>query len=297
MHSKRLQGQILINGNGERDGEPPVPGWRFSLVGTDILGNPVGPVIQTAGEDGCATFTDLLPGDYTVTEIIPPNSTWAATTPVSVEVTIVSNLQPDGTVNNTPILVEFGNICFDTADFNTKGYWHNKNGLNELNSDAAKFTAVLNFVNSLDPYDAPSGYYDKGDEPFDGEFADGSPVPAGKGILENEDIANAGTVEAEISNFLIGSVGDGGIREQLAEQLLAFIFNAYYRLDHPGALIELPSGDLISASDIIDAAVAAWSGTDASEHQEYASLLDGFNNNDAVDTVRFFPCDVVYPLP
>jgi hypothetical protein len=283
------------NGDGINDDEPPIPGWKFSLTGVDLLGNVVGPILMTAGESGCVLYEDLLPGVYQVEEIIPPASTWEPTGDPVVEVTAESDIQPDGSVPPNIIVVEFGNVCYGEAAFSTKGYWHNKNGLNELNSNPGRFQSVLEFVNGLDPYDGPSGYYDKGDEPFNGEYADGSPVPAAKGVLENEDIAAAGTVEAEISNFLIGSVGDGGIREQLAEQLLAFIFNAYYRLDHPGAVIELPSGDKASAMSIIEAAVAAWAGTDSDEQQAITEILDGFNNSTAISFVRFFPCEVSYP--
>lgn len=281
------------NGNGREDaGEPPVAGWRFRLTGTAVTGAAVDRV-QATDETGCTTFAGLLPGTYVVEELIP-GSEWRPTGPTTTSVTIESSLA-GGVMAGTTVVVKFGNICMEPVDFNTKGYWHNKNGLNELNSDPERFAAVLAFVNGLDPYDDPTGYYDKGDEPFDGRFANGDPVPAAKGVLENEDIADAGTVEAEISNFLIGSVGDGGVREQLAEQLLAFIFNSYYRLGEPGAAIQLPGGDFVSAAELIAQAVALWSGGSAPEREAIKSLLDGFNNNDRVLTIRFFPCDVVYP--
>lgn len=283
------------DGDGEEDAdEPPVAGWRFRLTGTTAAGTPVAPVVQTTDETGCTTFDDLLPGNYTVEELIPGTGVWRPVGPTSAPVTVRSILEGNRLTGSMEV-VKFGNICVDRVDFDTKGYWHNKNGIGELNSDPEKFASVLAFVNGLDPYDDPSGYYSKGDEPFDGTFANGDPVPAGKGVLENEDIADAGTVEAEISNFLINSVGDGGIREQLAQQLLAFIFNSYYRLDDPDSGIELPSGEFVSASTLVAQAVAAWSGSDRAEQNAMSSLLDDFNNNDSVGVVRFTPCEVVYP--
>jgi hypothetical protein len=113
--------------------------------------------------------------------------------------------------------------------------------------------------------------------------------------LENEDIADAGTKEAEISNFLIDSVGDGGQREQLAQQLLAFIFNVHYRIGEDlGTPILLGDGTEVAISDLIACAVSAWS--DGSDPDcmvnEMAPLMDWFNNNDSVVfmTVSPEPC-------
>jgi len=270
------------NANGVNDDEPPVAGILFKLDGINIRGDEVHLSAYT-GEDGCVTFADLLPGDYTLTEVLPPG--WMATTDTVVNVTL-----PEGGELN----YEFGNICKGEADFDTKGYWHNKNGIAELTADPVFFAGVLQYVNSLDPYDDPSGYFGKGDEPFDGVDKDGNDVPAGKGVLENEDIADAGTVEAEISNFLIDPVGDGGIREQLAQQLLAFIFNTLYRLDGDAA-IQLPGGQWVVASDLIAEAVNIWATGTTAERTAMSELLDAFNNCDVVVFVPYDPCPVIYP--
>jgi len=279
------------NANGANDDEPPVQGILFHLDGTNVRGDLIH-LEEHTGIDGCAVFQGLLPGGYTLTEVLPPGN-WEATTPT----TETFVLTPGNCENG--LTFQFGNICKGRADFNTKGYWHNKNGISELTADAVFFAEVLAFVNALDPYDDPSAYYSKGDEPFNGQFADGTAVPAAKGVLENEDIADAGTVEAEISNFLIESVGDGGIREQLAQQLLAFIFNVYYRLGNDLDVVICLPGDRRSALHIIDCAVLAWSGESAPSCsmsvQEMAALLDALNNSDAVDYVHVNPCPVVYP--
>jgi hypothetical protein len=274
------------NGDGNADeGEPPVEGILFVLDGNNIQGTTVH-MEAYSGADGCVTFADLLPGEYMVCEILPPG--WVATTDTCASVSLAEGANVD---------LAFGNYCEGQADFSTKGYWHNKNGITELQSNASLYASVLAYVNSRDPYNDPSGYFSKGDEPFDGVHADGSDVPAGKGVLENEDIADAGTKEAEISNFLIDSVGDGGQREQLAQQLLAFIFNIYYRIgDDLQTVIILGGGESASAADLIDCAVQAWSSpTGECNTTVMVPLLDALNNSDAVSFIRFTPCEVIYP--
>ena len=280
------------NTNGTNDDEPPVEGILFLLDGNDVKGDQVHLEGHT-DVNGCVAFEGLLPGEYTLTEVLPPGN-WEATT----DPTVTFDLDPNLEDCEDGLTFEFGNICKGQADFSTKGYWHNKNGIEELTANDELYNDVLNFVHSLNTYDDPSVYYSKGDEPFDGNFADGTPVPAGKGVLENEDIAAEGTKEAEISNFLIESVGDGGIREQLAQQLLAFIFNVHYRIGNDPDVVIYPDGDARSALEIIDCAVLAWSGeTDPlcpMGVNETAALLDALNNSDAVDYVSTDPCPVIY---
>lgn len=282
------------NGDGIQDaGEPVIPDWHIelrlksddSLVDCQLTDGG-GEVVFLVDQDGT---------EYVVLEVAPgagfyPLGDYLNTTPVSIEVVADQDAH----------VVKFGNVCFveDTADFDTKGYWHNKNGIGELTADANVFADVIAYVNSLAPYVSPSGYFGKGDEPFDGVDEFGDPVPAGKGVLDNEDIADAGTIEAEISNFLIDSVGNGGIREQLAQQLLAFIFNVHYRLGGTDAMIVVDGGVLKSASEIIGEAVEAWLSSDAVWQNTMAGLLDGFNNDDAVAFVIISaePCEFE-PVP
>ncbi|MHC4475676.1 MAG: hypothetical protein ACYTEL_08520, partial [Planctomycetota bacterium] len=275
------------------NGEPVIPNWHIELsLKSD------GAFIGCQLTDGGGEAKFLVPQDgtqYVLTEM-PPNPGWYPmgdylfTTPNSVDVTADQDTKE----------VYFGNVCLieGSADFDTKGYWHNKNGIAELTADPAFFAQVLAYVNALAPYAAPSGYFGKGDEPFDGVDQHGDPVPAGKGVLDNEDIADAGTVEAEISNFLIDSVGNGGIREQLAQQLLAFIFNTFYRLGSPDAMIVMGDGSLKPAGDIIDQAVQDWISGNSITRSATATLLDGFNNSDYVTFVAIEPepCDFE-PLP
>ena len=97
-------------------------------------------------------------------------------------------------------------------------------------------------------------------------------------------------MQAEISHFLVDANAGGDPREQLAQQLLAFIFNTEYRLGGDGA-IQLPNGTFVLASDLIDQAIAAWQTGTPGEQTEIKDLLDAFNNNDAVN---FIPSDPAF---
>jgi hypothetical protein len=266
--------------------EPAVPGWKFVLTGTTLTGGTVGPIEQLTGADGTTTFSALLPGTYTVTEIIPADGGWQTVAPTSLTVTVESTLS-GGTIAGTPAEAVFLNFCVGSADFGTKGYWHNKNGLSEI------LPADILYVNGLPPYGAPSSYFDSGDEPFDGFYADGTPVSAVNGEW-GELIAPAGTALAEISHFLVDANAGADPREQLAQQLLAFIFNSLHDVDSPDAAIQLPDGSWTTASALITQAVAAWSGSDADAQHALQSLLDALNNSDALPFVHYYPCEVVY---
>jgi hypothetical protein len=276
------------NANGLHDpGESTVPGWRFELNGLDASGAAVGPLEQTSGSDGCTTFAALLPGSYRVEEILPENTIWTPTGPLGQDFEIDSIL--DGAVlTGSSHLAAFTNVCLIEADFDTKGYWHNKNGLAEL------LDSDIEHVNTLAPYAAPSSYFGAGDEPFDGVFTHGAPVPASHGILGDE-IAPEGSARAEISSFLVDENAGGDPQEQLAQQLLAFIFNTRHNLGAPDGAIQLPDGTLMSAQSLIERAILTWSsGTDAERHA-MQELLDTLNNDDALPVASPTSCEIVYP--
>ena len=109
-------------------------------------------------------------------------------------------------------------------------------------------------------------------------------------------IWGAGTWQAEVSQFLVdANAGEGGgDQEQLAQQLLAFIFNVRHRLDNPGAVI-LVNGEWKSAQSVINSAIAAWASTTTDDDKYWEPILDGLNNNDAVPFIGFYPCEFAYP--
>jgi hypothetical protein len=187
---------------------------------------------------------------------------------------------------------EFGNSCTGTAAFGTKGYWHNKNGLQEIKDEDIDYVNGLSCNGQPGPYQAASSYFETGDEPFNGKFGDGALVAAVKSEWGDE-IAPEGSAKAEISQFLVDSNAGGDPREQLAQQLLAFIFNCRHRLDGLGATILSPGGP-VPASDLISQAVTAWQGTDATKQNEIAGLLDKYNNCSEVKFIHGVPCPVVY---
>jgi len=252
-----------LDGDGVWDeGEVPIKDWKVKVTGTNVRGEIVD-IIKYTDEYGMAKICGLLPGDYKIEEIMP-NGNWIATTPMCYEF----SLEPGDCK-----YFEFGNVCVDYVDFNTKGFWHNKNGLALIQLD------WIAYVNGLDPY--------KGN-PFDGLDEYGNPVPAAMGPA-GEDIAAAGTALAEISAYLVAPNAGGDPKIQLGQQLLAFILNVKYT----GAdTIMGPEGAMSTDAMIADA-IAAWNeGGAAANH--WAGVLDGFNNCDAVPVIKPTPCAVEY---
>jgi hypothetical protein len=282
--------------DGERDeGEVGIEGVKMTLTGSDVLGD-VGPLDLYTGSGGCVTFNDLLPGTYIVTETPPPPTSscgWVSTTPTTSEPIILAC--EEGAEGSA----EFGNIITGTACFSTKGFWHNKNGLTELTQDDIDYVSGFSGYDGLAPYKAPpSDYFDDGDEPFEGTYSDGTPVEAaiGDGIWNGVEVAPAGSAKAEVSQFLVDNNGDAdlhGHKEQLAQQLLAFIFNVRNRLGGETAVILEPGLWEGPAIDLINEAVAAWVvGGDAALRDYYKGILDSLNNRHCDPGVNY-----VFPEP
>ncbi|MCL1051001.1 hypothetical protein L2755_15395 [Shewanella abyssi] len=292
---------------------------RFGLTSDPLL--VAGIANRVTDSDGKVTLQVLLPngyGDAPLTQYPTDNyrieeataAGWMATSTVMVDFDVRSEASgSDGRLtpimgnaylddSNTPFSgADFTNICFNEVSFGTKGYWHNKNGLGEMMTDF-----ITSYINTLDPYNSETSYFGKGDEPFDGMFTNGDPVAA---AYKNDSIsagvsAGAGTPKAEVSHFLIDSNGGGDPKEQLAQQLLAFLFNIEYRLGGD-AMVMLPGGGTMSTADIVAAAITAWQGANAADQEHYKTLLDTFNNMKVADGngVKFVPSDPANcpPLP
>jgi large repetitive protein len=68
-----ISGTVYVdfNKNGVQDpGEIPLAGVTITITGTDAAGNPVS-LTMTTGSDGSFLFSDLVAGDYTLTEVQP----------------------------------------------------------------------------------------------------------------------------------------------------------------------------------------------------------------------------------
>jgi len=247
-------------------GEPPISDWLIELDGIAVNSS----LVSLSGytdSDGRISFADLLPGNYTISEKIPPENNWFGSAPTSFAIELAG-----GAVETR----QFGNFCVGSADFNTKGYWHNKNGLDEINQ------ADIDYVNSLDPYDSDTEYWES--EPFDGTW---TPLNPGNYF-------GAGAW-AEISDYLVSPVSSAPARFQLAQQFLAFIFNCLNRLDSSDATIQMPDESWVIASDLINQACLVWANGTIAEQINMKDVLDAFNNSDAVPFICYNPCPVVYP--
>jgi hypothetical protein len=288
-----------------------------TLAEVDANGN----VTRKTGTDGCATFYVLVPNvrgedpaPYSISEDVDNlTSTWMNTSIENITFDVESVLSE---VNGAPVLegvvrnrsdgqegnqVYFNNVCKITVDFDTKGYWHNKNGLSELTDADRDYVNGLEFDSKPGPYMYPSNYFDAGDEPFDGEYMDGTDVAAA--FSDGSAIWGAGTWQSEVSHFLTDNNGNADLnehKEQLAQQLLAFIFNTRHRPVDSGLTPATKlwfGGEWVSVQEIIDSAIAAWQGSDIYAIDHIKTLLDGMNNNDAVEIPVSSPeeCPAAYP--
>ncbi|MGR5541263.1 hypothetical protein ACPV5V_22180, partial [Vibrio campbellii] len=88
-------------------------------------------------------------------------------------------------------------------------------------------------------------------------------------------------------------------KEQLAQQLLAFIFNSRHRPDAMGlsigATLEV-NGVWMSIVEIIDMAVMLWQSSDAQAITDFATILDNFNNNDMLSVTPDLYSDCLPPF-
>jgi hypothetical protein len=101
-------------------GEPEISGWEVTVTDAPHAWNDA--VLLTPAEH------EDEPGLYTVTESMPVQLNWRATTPVSVTVSIVA-----GQTTN----VTFGNLCLGAGGGLTLGFWSNKNGAALYNNAVA----------------------------------------------------------------------------------------------------------------------------------------------------------------
>lgn len=278
------------NNNGvQDDGESIIPGWKVKLVGTTLAGRNVSFTAFTSAT-GVYTFTNIVPGTYTVSEIMPKptkTATWRANTPIS-QTIVVSN--------SVPFEIDFGNIAISTVITNkTKvintAFWKQSGCRAVLTLDGARF------LNTLPPFAAFTPYPNE---------------PASVTPFSETDLIRAG---GQMIQYLRG-VNATDMRYALAAELLATELSVYYRgtvalaryapgLD-PNAVIMTGGADslppTITLQDLLDRAVAAWllgPGTTAypanrAEQQAIMGLLNQINSNKAI---RVQPTQVLFITP
>ena len=116
------------NRNGLDDDGQVISGWKMQLSGAASA-------TKYTGTDGTVCFTGLLPGNYTVTEVLP-GSSWVSTTGTSKTFTGLT----------CPDSFKFGNYCKVTNGF-TIGYWGNNNGKSVLQANDPAWRTLLNSLN------------------------------------------------------------------------------------------------------------------------------------------------------
>jgi uncharacterized repeat protein (TIGR01451 family) len=93
--------------NGYRDGnEPYLPGWTIVLTGKADNGAVIGPLYAVTDANGEYMFDGLLPGVYTVTEVLQDG--WYNVTPLSREVTLIEGSDVE--------CAKFGNVEYGSID-------------------------------------------------------------------------------------------------------------------------------------------------------------------------------------
>jgi hypothetical protein len=113
-----------FNVNGTKDGSEQLLAWPFCL--TSLTDSSFAPVQHTSSDGGYATFSDLPPGTYVVTEGSATGYFGSTNT---------STVTIDHCGQNVPVY--FGNYCTVNSGGLTLGFWSNKNGNKIITSDGA----------------------------------------------------------------------------------------------------------------------------------------------------------------
>lgn len=136
------------NANGVDDGEPGIAGVKINLTGAATL-------CAVTATDGSYSFTGLLPGVYTVTEVKPAGT--IATTPLSC---VDLSLEVDGeSCAGETETCSFGNICLGAGGGKTLGFWSNANGQAVMN-DGGSMEPELAMLRALNLRNAAGNNFD-----------------------------------------------------------------------------------------------------------------------------------------
>ncbi len=121
------------NANGVQDsGELGIEGWLIEISGT--------PCLQGSTDSNGQVCFDLPAGTYDVSEVMPSEDNWTATTPTTVSLTIGSG--------NCAASCSFGNYCYDDLTGGlTQGYWTSSQGARVLSQNDPAWRTLLNDLN------------------------------------------------------------------------------------------------------------------------------------------------------
>lgn len=138
QYDLRVEKFYDANANGSYDaGEVYIPDWKVNIsdefdYNEDIY---------------TPTTVTLDAGSYTVSEYLPVQTNWKATTSTSVDVT----LPP-------PTTVAFGNLCLGGGGGKTIGFWGNRNGQALVGADDIELLVELNLRNATGAHFNPANY-------------------------------------------------------------------------------------------------------------------------------------------
>lgn len=141
-----------VNVNGLNDDQRSIAGWNIALAGTAVGRLPV-TLNSLTGTDGRFTFAGLLPGAYSVSQVVPPASTgtdWVATTSLS---SVQNRAEGD-----TRPLVSFGAVCLGSGGGKSIGYWTSKNGEALVDSGDLAALVALNLRTAAGSAFNPTSY-------------------------------------------------------------------------------------------------------------------------------------------
>ncbi|MGB8932029.1 MAG: hypothetical protein WCC48_12345 [Anaeromyxobacteraceae bacterium] len=270
----------IFDRNGDGIGgpdEPLVEGWRFRLSHPERASR-----VRATGWDGCATFTGLRPGRYSLSEELPPF--WAAPRNAAQEIDVAAPGASGGPPAATLTPVWSSGGCVHFAHMGSTEYWRGPAGLRLLDDRDRRL------INRLEPFRAPSGAFTKGDEPFDGRFSDGRRKV--RSVFDAEGAWGSGTWEAELALYL----GDRGVRAdprgRLAQELLVFTLNARHFLEHAQVILieDVP----VFVDDLIFEGALAWRSDSPSWNHEVTALLAALNGTRGLPYVPRDQCQVAY---